>query len=116
LGLQGVASPSLLDYDGAGLNPVEGHDGAPTGPHEPRVHDGDIACNLPHARGPYITHASGGIRGGLRGILRERGRVPSYRFLHSLLQFYGLELHHLTPSGVFHIAVFVTLCEILKAP
>jgi hypothetical protein len=34
----------------------------------------------------------------------ERGfGVPSHRFLHSLLQFYDLELHHLTPS--------VTLCE-----
>jgi hypothetical protein len=25
--------------------------------------------------------------------------------------FYGLELHHLTPSGILHIAAFVTLCE-----
>jgi hypothetical protein len=30
---------------------------------------------------------------------------------HSLLQFYGLELHHLTPSGILHITTFVTLCE-----
>jgi hypothetical protein len=37
--------------------------------------------------------------------------VPSHRFLCLLLQFYGLELHHLTPSGILHIAVFVTLCE-----
>jgi hypothetical protein len=30
----------------------------------------------------------------------ERGfSVPSHRFLHSLLQFYDMELHHLTPSG-----------------
>jgi hypothetical protein len=42
----------------------------------------------------------------------ERGfDVPSHRFLHSLLQFYGLELHHLTPSGVLHRATFLTLCE-----
>jgi hypothetical protein len=39
------------------------------------------------------------------------GDLPSHRFLHSLLQFYGLELHHLTPSGILHIAAFVTLCE-----
>jgi hypothetical protein len=32
-------------------------------------------------------------------------------FLHSLLQYYGLELHNLTPSGVLHIAAFVSLCE-----
>jgi hypothetical protein len=42
----------------------------------------------------------------------ERGfGVPSYRFLCSLLQFYGLELHHLTPSGILHMVAFVTLCE-----
>jgi CxxC motif-containing protein (DUF1111 family) len=42
----------------------------------------------------------------------ERGfSVPSHRFLHSRLQFYGLELHHLTPSRIFHIAAFVTMCE-----
>jgi hypothetical protein len=37
--------------------------------------------------------------------------MPPHRFLHSLLWYYGLELHHLAPSGVFHIAPFVTLCE-----
>jgi hypothetical protein len=37
--------------------------------------------------------------------------VPSHRFLHLLLQFYGLELHHLTPLGILHIAAFVTMCE-----
>jgi hypothetical protein len=42
----------------------------------------------------------------------ERGfGVPSHRFLRSLLQFYGLELHHLTPSRILHIAAFMTLCE-----
>jgi hypothetical protein len=42
----------------------------------------------------------------------ERGfGVPSHRFLCSLLQFYGLELHHLTPSGILHMVAFMTLCE-----
>jgi hypothetical protein len=42
----------------------------------------------------------------------ERGfAVPPHPFLHSLVRSYGLELHHLTPSGVLQIAVFVTLCE-----
>jgi hypothetical protein len=36
--------------------------------------------------------------------------VPSHQFLRLLLQFYGLELHHLTPLGILHIAAFVTLC------
>jgi hypothetical protein len=42
----------------------------------------------------------------------ERGfSVPLYQFLHPLLWYFGLELHHLTPSGVLHITAFVTLCE-----
>jgi hypothetical protein len=42
----------------------------------------------------------------------ERGfGVPPHRFLRSLLQFYGLKLHHLTPSGILHMVVFVSMCE-----
>jgi hypothetical protein len=37
--------------------------------------------------------------------------TPSHWFLRSLLQYYGLELHSLTPSGVQNIAAFMTLCE-----
>jgi hypothetical protein len=37
--------------------------------------------------------------------------VPSHQSLRSLLQYYGLELHHLTHSGILHIVAFVTLCE-----
>jgi hypothetical protein len=42
----------------------------------------------------------------------ERGfDVPLHPFLCSLLRYYGLKLHHLTPSEVLHIAVFITQCE-----
>jgi hypothetical protein len=42
----------------------------------------------------------------------ERGfGVSSHLFLRSLLQSYYLELQHLTPSGILHMAAFVTLCE-----
>jgi hypothetical protein len=42
----------------------------------------------------------------------ERGfNVSSHQFLYSLLQFYGLELHDLTPLGILHMYAFVTLCE-----
>jgi hypothetical protein len=42
----------------------------------------------------------------------ERGfGEPSHRFLCSLLQLCGLELHHLTPLGILHITAFVTMCE-----
>jgi hypothetical protein len=32
-----------------------------------------------------------------------------HQFLCLLLRYYGLDLHHLTPSGVLHITEFVTL-------
>jgi hypothetical protein len=37
--------------------------------------------------------------------------APSHRFLCSLLQFYSLELHHLTSLRILHMVAFVTLCE-----
>jgi hypothetical protein len=37
--------------------------------------------------------------------------TPPHQFLCSLLWYYDFELHHLTFSGVLHIAAFVTLCE-----
>jgi hypothetical protein len=42
----------------------------------------------------------------------ERGfGMPPHWFLGSLLWYYSLKLHHLTPSGVLHIVAFVTLCK-----
>jgi hypothetical protein len=42
----------------------------------------------------------------------ERGfGIPSHQFLCSLLRSYGLELHPFTPSGILHMAAFVTLCK-----
>jgi hypothetical protein len=41
---------------------------------------------------------------------RGFGTAP-HQFLCSLLRYYGIELHHLTPSRVLHIAAFVILCE-----
>jgi hypothetical protein len=42
--------------------------------------------------------------------------TPPHRFLRLLLQFYGLELHHLTPSEILHIAAFVTVDVSYVAP
>jgi hypothetical protein len=45
-------------------------------------------------------------------VFYEQGfGVPLHRFLRSLLQSYSLELLHLTPSGILHMAVFMTLQE-----
>jgi hypothetical protein len=38
--------------------------------------------------------------------------MPLHQFLCLRLRYYGLILHHLTPSGVLHIVVFITLCEV----
>ena len=37
--------------------------------------------------------------------------TPTHKFLRGLLDYYKVELQHLTPNGVQHIAVFVALCE-----
>ena len=37
--------------------------------------------------------------------------ISIHPFLRGLLYFYGLQLHHLSPNSILHIACFVTLCE-----
>ena len=42
----------------------------------------------------------------------ERGlAIPACDFLWGLLFFWGIQLHHLTPNSILHIAIFVQLCE-----
>ena len=42
----------------------------------------------------------------------ERGLgYPAHWFLRGLLNEWGLELQHLNPTGLLHIAGFVTVCE-----
>jgi hypothetical protein len=42
----------------------------------------------------------------LRGL-----SFPAHEFLGGLLFVYDVQLHHLTPNLILHIACFVTLCE-----
>ena len=44
-------------------------------------------------------------------LIRGLG-FPIHPFLRGLLEFYGLQLHHLTPASVLHIAGFVALYEL----
>lgn len=37
--------------------------------------------------------------------------LPLSAFTRGVLTHYGLQVHHLTPSGVLHLSCFVTLCE-----
>ena len=42
----------------------------------------------------------------------ERGFATlTHKFLRGLMHYYKVELQHLTPNGVQHIAAFVALCE-----
>ena len=42
----------------------------------------------------------------------ERGlAIPVCDFLQGLLFFWGIQLLHLTPNSILHIAIFVHLCE-----
>ena len=43
----------------------------------------------------------------LRGV-----RFPIHPFLRGLLEYYGLQLHNLTPGSILNIAGFVALCEL----
>ena len=37
--------------------------------------------------------------------------TPTHKFLHGLLHYYKIELQHLNPNGIQHMAVFIALCE-----
>ena len=42
----------------------------------------------------------------------ERGlALPVSEFFHALLQFWGIQLHHLTPQSILHISIFTHFCE-----
>ena len=43
---------------------------------------------------------------------QERGfATPAHRFLRGLLHYYKIELQHLNPNGIQHMAAFVALCK-----
>ena len=42
----------------------------------------------------------------------ERGHaLPMSEFFYRLLQFWGIQLHHLTPQSILHISIFTHFCE-----
>jgi len=38
--------------------------------------------------------------------------MPVSEFFHALLQFWGIQLHHLTPQFILHISIFTHFCEV----
>ena len=42
----------------------------------------------------------------------ERGlSILVSEFFHALLHFWGIQLHHLTPQSILHLAIFIHFCE-----
>ena len=37
--------------------------------------------------------------------------TPAHKFLQGPLHYYKIELHHLNPNGIQHMAAFVAMCE-----
>jgi hypothetical protein len=104
-------NPLSQSHGGVGLDHVGGHARAPAKPRESRVYDGSGAHELPRSRGSHIPCADGGYVMACTVFYEGGFGEPSHQFLHSMLHFYGLELHHSTPSRILCMAAFVTLCE-----
>ena len=63
-----------------------------------------LAQNSPNpTRGERVCFISSLVRG---------IRFPIHALLRGLLEYYGLQLHNLTPASILHIAGFVALCEL----
>ena len=48
----------------------------------------------------------------LRPLSNKGTRISYTSVSPGFLEFYGLQLHHLTPASILHIAGFVALCEL----
>jgi hypothetical protein len=68
-----------------------------------------VACRVPED--PTFPAPVEGYVVSFVVFYKQEFGMPPHWFLHSLLRYYSLELHHLTPSGVLHITAFVTLFE-----
>jgi hypothetical protein len=60
---------------------------------------------------PASPEPTGGYVVACVAFYKQGFSVPPHQFLRSLLQYYGSELHHLTPLGILHITALVTLCK-----
>jgi hypothetical protein len=110
LSLRGVVSPSLLIHGGVGLDHVSGQAKALAKPHESgyMITVEFATCRVPDD--PVSPALAVGYVMACTTFYEREFNVPSHQFLCCLLEFYSLELHHLTPSGMLHMVAFVTLC------
>jgi hypothetical protein len=68
-----------------------------------------MACHVP--QDPAFPEPTKGYMVSSMVFYEQGFGILAHRFLRSLLQYYTLELHNLTPSREMHIATFMTLCE-----
>ena len=45
-------------------------------------------------------------------LFNKRARISNSSVSPGLLEFYGLQLHNLTPASILHVAGFMALCEL----
>ena len=86
---KGFLSPAYMVLVRAGLATYNGGEQAESAPNPSK---GERVCLVPY-------------------LIRGLG-FPIHLFLRGLLEFYGLQLHNLTPASILHIAGFVALCEL----
>ena len=86
---KGFLPPAYMVPVRAGLAIYNGGEQAESAPNPSK---GERVCLV-----PYL----------IRGL-----RFPIHPFLRGLPEFYGLQLHNLTPASILHIAGFVALCEL----
>jgi hypothetical protein len=88
-----------------------GHARAPAKSCKSGVYDSGGTSYLSCSCGSCVPHHSGGVYCGVLGILGARIWCAPASIPPLIAIVYGLELHHLTPSGILHIAAFITLCK-----
>src|SRR4051812_43182521 len=86
---KGFLPPAYMVPVRAGLATYNGVEQAESLPNPSK---GEWVCLVPH-------------------LIRGLG-FPIHPFLRGLLEFYGVQLHSLTPASILHIAGFVALCEL----
>ena len=86
---KGFLPPAYMVPVRAGLATYNGGEQAESLPNPSK---GEWVCLVPH-------------------LVRGLG-FPIHPFLRGLLEFYGLQLHNLTPASILHIAGFIALCEL----
>jgi hypothetical protein len=98
MGLRGVISLSLFFHGRVELACIGGHTRTPAKPHKSGVYNYGEVSYLSGVEDPASPTLAGRYVVACTAFYERGFGVPSHRFLHFLLQFYGLELHHLTSS------------------